>query len=47
MRIDESGWAYYRVNFLEDEIYQRNKTFHISKDEKTEGIFYISANRMY
>ena len=28
VRIDESGWAIYRVNFLEDDIYSTNKAFH-------------------
>jgi hypothetical protein len=28
MRIDESGWAMYKVDFLEDDIYVSNKTFH-------------------
>lgn len=28
VRIDEGGWAIYRVNFLEDDIYNNNKTFH-------------------
>ena len=27
-RIDDQGWTYYKVNFLEDGIYQNNKTFH-------------------
>ena len=28
MRITEEGWAMYRVNFLEDDIYIANKTHH-------------------
>ena len=28
MRIDEKGWAIYKVNFLEDDIYVANKTHH-------------------
>tara|TARA_R100000231_G_scaffold139434_1_gene120656 strand:- start:1172 stop:1468 length:297 start_codon:yes stop_codon:yes gene_type:complete len=27
-RIDDSGWTYFKVKFLEDEIYQNNKAFH-------------------
>tara|TARA_R100001510_G_C7571012_1_gene147412 strand:+ start:353 stop:649 length:297 start_codon:yes stop_codon:yes gene_type:complete len=27
-RLDESGWTYFKVKFLEDRIYRNNKAFH-------------------
>ena len=36
MRIDKNGWAMYKVNFLEDDLYVRNKTFHTKLSGKNE-----------
>ncbi len=35
-RLDKNGWTYFKINFLEDEIYQRNKTFHSEISGKDE-----------
>ena len=35
-RTDTSGWTYFKVKFLEDEVYQNNKTFHSEISGKDE-----------
>ena len=35
-REDDNGWTYFKINFLEDEIYQYNKTFHSEISGKDE-----------
>ncbi|HAG27902.1 MAG TPA: hypothetical protein DCL39_00455 [Alteromonas macleodii] len=35
-RIDESGWVYFKVKFLEDDVYYRNKKFHSKISGKDE-----------